>query len=197
MVRIAVDLDDVLTDSVQRLINYSNREWGHNLTPADYSEDWVQMWNVDESEATRRSKQWHETVDYHAGNPDPDSIRVLRRLAEHHQLAIVTSRRLWVKDQTVEWVEKYYPGIFESVNFAGMWEDPTIDSVAATKAEAVAAVGADYLIDDQPKHCFGVVEAGNRAIMFGDYHWNRDHSHDEIVRCSDWRAVGEYFERYS
>ena len=194
--RIAVDIDDVLTASVPRLIESSNNAWGHKLTLDDYSEDWVRMWGVTPEEADRRSKYWHDSEFYHAAIPDPEALRVLGAMSNEHQLFVVTSRRLWVKDRTEDWIQQHYPGVFEGVHFAGMWEDPTIDRVAATKATTVSTLAADYLIDDQPKHCIGALAVGVRAILFGDYSWNSSDLHPDIERCLDWVMVEDYLDRY-
>ena len=65
----------------------------------------------------------------------------------------------------------------------------------ATKADIVKQIGADYLIDDQPKHCFAAAEAGITSLLFGDYRWNRNVKLPEgVVKVRTWHEVLEYFD---
>ena len=65
-----------------------------------------------------------------------------------------------------------------------------------TKAEICAEIGADYLVDDQPKHCLAAAKAGIKTILFGDYKWNRDTKlMPNMVRAKNWQEVLEYFTR--
>lgn len=48
---IAVDIDDVLADNAAGFVTFSNERWGTNLTPDDYGEHWVKVWQVDNDAA--------------------------------------------------------------------------------------------------------------------------------------------------
>lgn len=52
--KIAVDIDDVLSEFVPALIEYSNKKWGTKLTIDDFSEDYAQMWKVDHEVVKQR-----------------------------------------------------------------------------------------------------------------------------------------------
>ena len=94
-------------------------------------------------------------------------------------------------EPTYEWVKKYFPGVFEGVHFVPIWE--TNNKV--TKAEICQQIGADYLIDDLPRHCNLAAEVGIKALLFGDYSWNRNEEITEgVTRVKDWPAVVEYFD---
>lgn len=190
---IAVDLDDVLTDSAQRFIDFSNKTWGYDLRIDDYTEDWAGMWGVAPHVGERMSKQWHDSPDYHAPQADPKARQILEKLGRQHRLAIVTSRRNWAIEGTRAWVEEHFPDVFEDVHFAGVWDGPMRDKVNATKAAALKRIGARVLIDDQPKHCVAAREVGAYAILYGDYHWNQQTADTRIQRCKDWSAIERHF----
>jgi uncharacterized HAD superfamily protein len=64
-----------------------------------------------------------------------------------------------------------------------------------TKTKILAEIGANYLIDDQPKHCIAAAEAGITALLFGDYKWNKDiELKTNMVRVKNWQEVTEYFD---
>ena len=60
----------------------------------------------------------------------------------------------------------------------------------------IEKIGADVLIDDQLKHCLAVVETGRRALLFGDYNWNRQTVLPAgVERVVDWVEVEKAIER--
>lgn len=195
---IAVDIDDVLSANAAGFVRYCNQKWGTNLSVDDYTEHWGQMWQVDDHETELRSKHIHENISEVVGNysHDESAKEVLKKLSKCYKLVIVTSRRRSVEKDTFEWLEKYFGGIFEEVHFAGIWDtaESLDNKVKATKADVLQQVGADYLIDDQPKHCIAAADAGIISLLFGDYKWNRDvELSNNMIRTKTWSDVLEYF----
>jgi hypothetical protein len=53
-------------------------------------------------------------------------------------------------------------------------------------------------IDDQPKHCVAAADIGIKALLFGEYSWNRtDTLPVGVARVKDWVAVLQYFDEQS
>ena len=192
---IAVDIDDVLAATAESLVAYSNQQWGMNLVPEDYRERWGEMWGVDVETERQRATHVHEQRLFRDFTHDEAALPVLTRLAEKYELVIATSRTRNIRDDTLEWLELHYPGLFSDVHQSGLYDEFTAESHLGTKAELIKEIGADYLIDDQPKHCLAVAEAGIETILFGDYSWQRGLELPAgVTRCHDWAAVGEYFD---
>lgn len=193
---IAIDIDDVLADNASGFVEFSNQRWGTNLTPDQYDEHWAKIWKVDNEETERRANIFHESGVLKAYYHDDSALPVLRRLSQDFRLLVITSRRLQTKGDTVAWIHQHYPDIFtdETIHFAGIWDKVSDQSIALTKASLVDALGVDYLIDDQLKHCLAVAATGKRALLFGDYTWNRvAELPDGIARVASWRAIEEHF----
>ncbi len=193
---IAIDIDDVLADNAAGFVAFSNAQWGTNLRPEDYDEHWAMLWQVDHAEVERRANHLHESGILNTYRHNDAALPVLKRLSLNYNLIIVTSRRLQVRADTTAWIHKHYPGIFtdETIHFAGIWDTIDDQSIHRTKADVIDALGADYLIDDQLKHCQAVAAAGKTAILFGDYTWNQaDTLPERIIRLHDWAAVEEFF----
>ncbi len=196
---IAVDIDDVLAAFAKGFTDFSNQKWGTHLTPDDYNEHWAVVWGVDEQEAKKRGKIIHANATKILGglSHDPNAKSTLVKLAKKYKLVIVTSRRRAIQKDTLEWLDKHFKGIFAELHFAGIWDDLEKDlkfRLKATKAEIVKQIGADYLIDDQPKHCFAAAEAGIMSLLFGDYRWNRSVQLPKgVIRVKSWQEVLEYF----
>jgi uncharacterized HAD superfamily protein len=200
---IAVDIDDVLSANAEGFINFSNETWGHNLTKDDYVEDWRQIWKIPLDEAMRRSDQFHASGVVSRYAHIEEAIPVLQRLKRRYELIVVTSRQRNLKEQTVAWLDRYFPDIFQSIHYAGIWDDAeehnVQERVKHTKARICRELGADYLIDDQIKHCVEAAKAGIRSILFGDYSWNKDLAElpGGVVRAKTWKDVEEYFDAQS
>ena len=194
--KIAVDVDDVLADFATGFVAFSNQMWGTSLTPDDYIEHWAEMWGVSTAEALQRREVYFGSGAYCELPHDEQALGVLSRLSQDFDLCILTSRMTSLRDGTYEWIHKHYPGIFrdETIHFAGIWEKVDHTTAHKTKGDMVATLGADYLIDDQLKHCHAVAESGKTALLFGDYKWNRTAElAPNINRVADWRAVEEFF----
>jgi uncharacterized HAD superfamily protein len=197
--KIAVDIDDVLSQSAKGFVAYSNERWGTNLTVDDYDDHWAEMWKIDRKEAEKRA------IEYHDANIVKDflvydgALEVLHKLAPDFELLIATSRRVSVETSTREWLDKHYEGVFNQVVFAGIFVDGESheERWLTTKADIYTQYKVDYVIDDQLKHCLAAANLGIKALLFGDYAWNRSTEAlpSEIIRVANWAEVGDYFAR--
>lgn len=191
---IAVDLDDVLAAGAQGFIDFTNKRWGTNLTVNDFSERWGDIWGVELEEEIERAEVVYEARVIREFNALYKAKPVLTRLAGEYKLVIMTSRVQRMQQDTFDWLDKHYEGIFEEIHFSGFYDKITKHSHNYTKAELCREIGADYLIDDQLKHCFGAAEAGIKTLLFGDYKWNQAAKLPAgVVRVKDWTEVEEYF----
>ncbi len=192
--KIAIDLDDVLAANAEGFVAYSNERWGTHLTVEDYSEHWAQLWETDHEETMKRATEYVSSRSMSNYRHYPEAVLVLRRLARTYDLVILTSRRSVIRSETAAWLERNFKGIFMDVHHAGIFDRTDPARIIATKAEMTAEIGADYLVDDQLKHCLAVAEMGVPAVLFGDYNWNQaDSLPERVTRCRDWDEVEAYF----
>ncbi len=192
---IAIDVDDVLAATTIGWVTFSNERWGYNLTVDDYDEHWAKMWGVDHETATKRADEMYRSGVVENVQHDPVAVDVLRELAKRYELAIATSRNTFLRKATEDWIGSNFKGLFGSIHMAGIYDDHPEDAPTRTKGDLILSIGADYLVDDQPKHCLAVAGHGKQAILFGDYAWNRDvELVPGVTRCRDWKAVGAYFD---
>ena len=195
---IAIDIDDVLANSAECLAEFSNCTWGTSLCADDYDENFMKLFGVSEEEARCRVNVLHESGAFANYRHKDSATSALRVLKNDYRLIILTSRQEFIKDDTLAWLEKKFPGVFDEkdVYFAGIYDsnDGVLRMVNRTKGNIAKELGADFLIDDQPKHCAGASELGIKAILFGDYSWNRA----EVLaigvhRAKTWDDVLRYF----
>ncbi len=192
---IAVDIDDVLADSARGFVEFSNKRWGTKLGVDDYLEDWAKMWELEQDQAQMRAQDMYDPDVIGNFKHDESALAVLLTLKKDYKLVITTSRARLVQKDTSDWLNRHYKGIFEAIHHAGFYDNYTANSTKMTKAELLKSIGADYIVDDHPKHCFAAAEAGMQAILFGNYKWNRDIKKlpPRITRARNWQEVLEYF----
>lgn len=198
---IAVDIDDVLAANAEGFVKFSNERWGTNLTPDDYTEHWAQMWHTDYEEEKKRRDEIIAAKVFVNHRFFTEAKPVLKELKKKFRLVIVSSRGPAIRDETIKWLDKEFKDIFEEIHFAPIWDDMekhTLEKLKYTKAEILQQIGADYLVDDQPKHCVAAAEAGIKAVLFGDYKWNRDIKlKKDMYRAKNWQEVLDFFHAES
>ena len=195
---IAIDIDDTMVAEAEFIIDYSNKHWGHNLSLDDYNEHWGEMWQLDHEATERRADILHTPGMVSNFRILDDVHHALEQLSKNYRLVILTSRRKKIKQETLEWLAQNFGDVFSEVHFTGFWDtkDPTAHLM--TKAELSRAIGADYLIDDQPRHCIGAANAGVKSILFGDYAQSKGIKLPKgVIRCKNWQGVLEYFDAQS
>ncbi len=193
---IAIDIDDVLADSAAGFVSFSNNKWGTNLTVDDYTEDWAVMWQIEHAVSVQRAQTIYQSGVVRNFQHSEESIDVLKKLKQNYKLVVTTSRSKKVQEDTHEWLDRHYQGIFDDIHFAGFYDVYTPHSTKMTKAELCKSIGADYIVDDHPKHCFAAAEAGIKAVLFGDYIWSRKLGKlpPDVTRARNWSEVLKYFE---
>ena len=199
---IAVDVDDVLAANAKGFTDFSNARWGTKLQPDDYTEHWAELWKVEHDELLKRRQIVIDEKVHYQHEVFEEAKAVLQGLKNRYKLAIVSSRSQEIHKETFEWIDKEFPGVFEEIHFAKIYDDAgsssreeVLKKLKQTKAEVLKEIDADYLIDDQPKHCIAAAEAGITSLLFGDYKWNRDIKlRPNMIRTKTWQDVKEYFD---
>lgn len=116
---IAVDIDDVIAANAKGFVDWSNDRYGTNLTIDDYDDRWTLVWQVEHDEAEKRAIEYHASGHIGAYNNIDGAYEVLKKLSETFRLIVITARRNSINQLTYDWIEKYYPDIFENIIFAG------------------------------------------------------------------------------
>ena len=194
---IAVDIDDVLAVHVDALLEFSNKTWGTNLTLDDYDEHWGVMWKLEHDIKTteKRAHTFFDSGAFSRLRHFTEAIPVLKTLKSSYKLILITSRRQRLLEETTQWINAFFPGIFEETHYAGIWEDTKDNRHTATKADLCKELKVEYLIDDQLKHCLAAAEIDVQSLLFGNYKWNQAKKLPKnVVRVTDWQAVKEFFD---
>jgi uncharacterized HAD superfamily protein len=191
---IAVDADDTIFDENNAVRLFMNDTYGFNHDERDYLVDgpfetyWENIWGFDPKHTQEVYQEFCLSPYKENLKPIKNAINVLTELKQQYELVIVTSRDHRLVDITHKALAEHYPSIFSDVHFMPLWGN----SGETTKAKLCNEIGASYLIDDSFEHCKLCSGTNTKAIVFGDYGWNRKQTlPDGLVRCKDWDAVGK------
>lgn len=113
---IAVDIDDVIAAHALGFVEWSNQKYGTHLTVDDYQDHWSEVWKVEREETERRAVEYHESGHIATYGTIEGAKEALEKLKERFRLVVLT-RRNSINQLTKEWIEKYYPGIFDEMIF--------------------------------------------------------------------------------
>lgn len=181
---IAVDCDDVLVRTTPFFVTAYNEKYGTEVTLADALNVDPNIWGADEGTILARWAALAEEDAYKLLTPDPQEVQVLHKLAEQHELHLVTARKPEERELTQALLDRELPGVFTSMEFVG-W--------TGSKGEVCERIGADVLIDDNASHLHDALSHGlpsGGALLFGDYPWNEEgNDHSDLKHCFDWASV--------
>lgn len=180
-------MDDVLAGHAEAFIQFSNGNYTTNLTIEGYSDHWTDFWgDIGHDEIERRAMEFLTYESVNQFEPKEDAMKALANLSKNNDLFVVTARPRHLLDASHRWINKHFKDIFKDIHLVPIWEPNN----KITKADICKQIGATYLIDDSVSHCNLVAEGGMKAILFGDYAWNRkEYINDGVIRCKGWSEV--------
>eukprot|EP00920_Eleutheroschizon_duboscqi_P005469 GHVT01012939.1.p1 GENE.GHVT01012939.1~~GHVT01012939.1.p1 ORF type:complete len:163 (+),score=22.11 GHVT01012939.1:312-800(+) len=131
----------------------------------------------------------------------PGAKEAVARLREKFILVVVTSRQLYIKEQTQIWLEENFPHAFSNVYFGNHWTrtgNPH-HGKHRSKLDLCREAGAAALVDDQPKYIEECAEELEASILFNlhdSYEWTRHYQPNKpkTRKCTTWPQVVEELE---
>jgi 5'-nucleotidase len=173
MQRIAIDMDEVVADTIAHFLEKYNEEFAVALTPAHFHGKHV--FEVIELAHQPRAREYFQQSDFFAEIPVmPDSPEVIKALMKKYEVFITTAA-MEVPcsfEAKFQWLRRYFPFIPSSnVVFCG---DKSI-------------IAADYMIDDNVRH---LVKFRGEGILYTAPHNVRE---TRFRRVSNWNDVRKMF----
>lgn len=200
---IAVDCDDVLIPTARHIIEDYNERFGTSVTYEhfyDTTDLTLDIWGVKtREEAIERVAEFLHSDKHSRIAPDADVIRAVKALAAQHELHLISGRVDALKPVTEQMLQVYFPDCFQTIEHTNFIAPKSSKLVRRSKGDICKIIGVDILIDDHPHHAKSALEASvNKAILFGEYAWNRlETMPSGMVRCKDWASVLEEVSGYA
>jgi len=190
---IAVDLDDVLSET-----NLAIAEWYNETFPgAQMSVDnfyyyyyWKNPYWGTLAETFAKAKAFYSSSRIHTANTVPGAREGVQALRDAgFRLIIISARYRSLQGETWKWVDRNFPGLFDTVICIGQFEDENVrpghELVAKlTKQQVCLDLGAKLLIDDSLENALACATHNppTPVLLFGDYEWNKRQSFSSDCR---------------
>ncbi len=169
---IAIDMDEVLADTLKKVVFKFNEESGETVTLEQL--EGIKLRDIHPQHAETLSNLLLDREFFRDLEVFPDAVRVVERLTEHYDVYIATA----AMDVPTSFDAKY-EWLIEHFKFL----DPQNFIFCGNKG----VVGTDYLIDDNPKQLRAFKGTG---IM---YHASHNVNEEGFDRVHSWKEVEEYF----
>ncbi|MGA7524852.1 MAG: 5'-3'-deoxyribonucleotidase [Acidobacteriaceae bacterium] len=173
MKRVAIDMDEVLADTLAEHLTRYNRDHGEAITKADLEGKW--LWDVVSIDRHERLEGYLRSEDFFEDLPViADSQRVLQRMAQQYDIYIATSAMEFPNSfgPKYRWLRRHFPFL-----------DPRHFVFCGDKG----ILRADYLIDDQPRH---FPTFAGKGILFTAPH---NMGVSGYTRVDNWQEVERLF----
>lgn len=194
---IAIDIDDVISQSTESLRLEVNKRLNINLQPGHYAVPGTYIGYYDKvwesngltGRITLEDLSPQMVTDQSHMLVMEGSQEVLGKLSGAYRLVVLTARSVSWAPATKRWLNSHFSDIFEQVYFMEYRRDKQ------TKGQLCADLNIKWLIDDNVGHVCSALDSGVNGVLFGDYGWHRGvEIPDTITRCVGWDNVLEYFD---
>ncbi|KAG1452117.1 hypothetical protein G6F56_007906 [Rhizopus delemar] len=115
------------------------------------------------------------------------------------QLVIITSRQQLVAEKTKKFIDRHYPGIFESMYFCNLnlSRKEQLEYISKPKSVICQEIGVDVLIDDSLEHALDCSRV--EVLLYdrlGKYTWNHSSQlPSNVHRVFNWKQVMARFPK--
>jgi uncharacterized protein len=191
--RIGIDLDETISDSIVGIMNLHNKQYGTSLRREDFdSYVFTDILGVSKEEARKRVDEFFSVRHVKAIPPIEGSLEAINLLkSKGHELYIITGRGRAREDvlHTEAWLEEHFPQIFAGVHYANvLGPDGTLKT--RTKSEIAKSLRVELMIDDVLDFARDCGEAGIKTFLF-DRPWNQSELPPNVARVFSWEEIAE------
>lgn len=184
-VRIAVDVDEVLCSFVKTMARWKYPK-GAPPVPPKHPYNYATMFGITPQESKKMVDSFYFSEDFKRIQPFPESQVHLRYLMTcGYDLYCVTGRQNIAREQTEDWLNHHYPGLFKDLILTNSFTPREIK-----KSAVCDSLSLGMIIDDSYDTCMECMEHGVHSINFiGDpvYPWCKVNEHSEKT----WNGVYE------
>ena len=188
LMRIGIDFDDVIADSMQTIIDLQNKQFGTSYKREDATHFHLEdIWGGTKEEWRAKLDDFLSTKHLASLNPVAGVIPALDALKKGgHELYIVTGRSEEGVAATEQWVAEHFPETFAGIHYGfHLASDPT---KSRKKSEICKENKVELMIEDHFGNAKECAEAGIRVFLF-DQPWNQGELPQNIERIKSWDEI--------
>jgi uncharacterized protein len=190
--KIAVDIDGVLRDTMSGFWKYYNKRNSINYDVNKQSEYKInKILGISLDEACKLLDEYCLSEDFKMVNPIDGSKEAILLLRESHELFAITASPSWMEEMTWEFFEKHFADSFSQLIFSGeFYPGQTLKS----KDKICEDLGIGMIVEDNADHSESYANNGLRVLLL-DQPWNQEVSHENLIRCGCWNEIVEEIKK--
>ena len=188
--RIGIDFDDVVADSISFIVRLHNERYGTSLTRESMT-SWrfEEVWGTTLEEAIRRTNEFFAEDQVTGVAPVAGSVEAIKKLKEQgHELYILTGRSENDVEETERWIKHHFPDVFKGVHY-GNFFTLNKNHVFRKKLDTCRELGIEVLIEDNDKTALECAAAGIKVFLITTP-WNKNFkTTPNIQRVHSWEEI--------
>lgn len=187
---IAIDIDEVLADTLPSFLVYYNQKHSTNFKKPDFlTYDWWETFGISKEEAINDFYDFMFSSHSIEIPPIKGSQKALDFLKNKFRLISITNRPYDFKDHTLAWLKINFQNVLDNVYFGNIHSKNGKPHI--TKLEIMKNMKVDYLIEDQVKIALECANHGIKVFLFSAP-WNINQeipSGLPIIKVSSWDEI--------
>lgn len=186
--KIGIDIDDVLVDTVSPLVEFHNLKDGTNHSIGDSEKFGLHtLFKCSEEEGINKVYEFFDSDIFKNLTPFKEAVNVVNLLNESNDLFAITARDGTVKEHTLNWFDEFFKDKFKGIFFTNQFSG---NGEIKTKLEFCNELGVSILIEDRRKYALECAQAGIKVFLM-DKPWNQNCEHANIIRVKNWGEIME------
>lgn len=192
---VGIDVDDVIADFNGVLQPWHNKVYGTNLKREDITDyDLWNIWKCSKGEAFRRVHEFYKSSDSRKVKPVERAPEGILLLTQRYNLVAVTSRPIAIREETEDWIQRYFPAMFSSCYFTNAFG---LEGERRKKSDVCKELGVNIMIEDSPTIAQRCYDAGIKVVVL-NAPWNeRVALPKSIPRVDDWDGIVEKVKEFA
>ncbi len=188
---IGIDLDDVLAAFNMAWLNYHNLKYGTNLTFDQLTTyKYADSFKIPNEIIFPRIFEFYDSEECRNIQPVEGSQDGISKLI-NHKLYVITARDVHIKENTINWIQKFFPNTFQDIVLTNQFTRDT-SLKQEKKSDVCRRLSIDLLIDDGVHNAEEIAECGIKVLLLNKP-WNQVCKEDKnIVRIKFWTEVTNF-----
>ncbi|MCK9345313.1 MAG: hypothetical protein M0P64_04350 [Candidatus Pacebacteria bacterium] len=190
ILKIGLDLDDVLLATNDAMLKWHNRVYGTSYARKDIvTWELTKVWNCTFDEMLSRIHEFYASPEHDETLAFKGAIEGIETLGEGKEYHIITSRPGEMHGKTMALIQKYFPPLVESVHFTSQ---VTEEAGRSRKKEHVCLeLGIQVFVEDNLDYARNVAGVEIPVLLF-DTPWNQTEDlPSNVTRVYSWEEIVE------
>ncbi len=186
--KIGVDIDEVLADLMNPLVRFHNENYGTNFSREHFTSfNLWETWGGTKEEAYKKVYDFFHSDFFNDISVTNGSKEATNFLSIKNDLVIISSRPDYIKDKTIQWVNKNFPGTFSEVYFTYEWSR----NGKTRKKDICLDKNVSVLIEDDLNKAIECASNKTKVFLY-NCPWNQNKNlQKKILRVYSWEDILE------